>query len=151
MTTKDSHENVEVNTPVMSHEAKIHYAKRGEIISQLPVEEAIDGFQADSQGARTLLSAEEEKRLLRRIDWHLMPLCSLIFMFKNLDSDNVSQSLSLYYTTAQTYDQSQVSNARIMNQGTHQNIMNQLGMTSDEYNLVTVVYYVCQIPDIICL
>lgn len=37
-----------------------------------------------------------------------------------------------------------------MNQGTHQNIMNQLGMTSDEYNLVTVVYYVCQIPDIIC-
>jgi hypothetical protein len=46
---------------------------------------------------------------------------------------------------------SQVSNARIMNQGTHQNIMNQLGMTSDEYNLVTVVYYVCQIPEIICL
>jgi hypothetical protein len=37
-----------------------------------------------------------------------------------------------------------------MNQGTHQNIMNQLGMTSDEYNLVTVVYYVCQIPDILC-
>lgn len=36
----------------------------------------------------------------------------------------------------------QVSNARIMNQGTHQNIMTQLGMTSDEYNLVTVLYYV---------
>lgn len=30
-----------------------------------------------------------------------------------------------------------------MNQGTHQNIMTQLGMTSDEYNLVTVLYYVC--------
>ncbi|UKZ61444.1 uncharacterized protein TrAtP1_002709 [Trichoderma atroviride] len=82
-----------------------------------------DNVEADSQGARTLLTAEEEKKLLRRIDWHLMPLCSLIFMFKNLDSDNVS-------------------NARIMNQGTHQNIMNQLGMTSDEYNLVTVVYYI---------
>ncbi|PON27785.1 hypothetical protein TGAM01_v203552 [Trichoderma gamsii] len=123
MTTKDSDTNIEVNTPIISHENKIHYAKRGETISQLPVDEAIDGFQADSQGARTLLTAEEEKKLLRRIDWHLMPLCSLIFMFKNLDSDNVS-------------------NARIMNQGTHQNIMNQLGMTSDEYNLVTVVYYV---------
>lgn len=90
MATKDSHDNVEVNTPIISHETKIHYAKRGEIVSQLPIDETIDGFQADSQGARTLLTAEEEKKLLRRIDWHLMPLCSLIFMFKNLDSDNVS-------------------------------------------------------------
>lgn len=39
--------------------------------------------------ARQLLTPEEEKKLLRRIDWHLMPLCSIIFMFKNLDSDNV--------------------------------------------------------------
>lgn len=38
-----------------------------------------------------------------------------------------------------------------MNQGTHQNIMNQLGMTSNEYNLVSAVYYVCQVPDTICL
>jgi hypothetical protein len=89
MTTKDPHEIVEINSPIISHDTKIHYAKRGEIISQLPIDEAIDGFQADSQGARTLLTAEEEKKLLRRIDWHLMPLCSLIFLFKNLDSDNV--------------------------------------------------------------
>ncbi|KAK7926570.1 MFS transporter prlL [Apiospora marii] len=39
--------------------------------------------------ARQLLTPEEEKKLLRRIDWHLMPLCSIIFMFKNLDSDNI--------------------------------------------------------------
>lgn len=98
--SKDSHENVDINTPIESQETKIHYAKRGEVISHLPIDGAIDGFQADSQGARTLLTAEEEKTLLRRIDWHLMPLCSLIFMFKNLDSDNVSQSLSLYYSVA---------------------------------------------------
>jgi hypothetical protein len=36
----------------------------------------------------------------------------------------------------------QLSNARIMNKGTDHNIMTQLGMTSDEYNLVTVLYYV---------
>lgn len=29
-----------------------------------------------------------------------------------------------------------------MNEGTNQNIMTQLGITSDEYNLVTVLYYV---------
>ncbi|KAK8129005.1 pantothenate transporter [Apiospora sp. TS-2023a] len=73
--------------------------------------------------ARQLLTPEEEKKLLRRIDWHLMPLCSIIFMFKNLDSDNVS-------------------NARIMNRGTDQNIMTQLGMSSDAYALVTVLYYI---------
>ena len=36
----------------------------------------------------------------------------------------------------------QASNARIMNEGTDQNIMTQLGITSNEYNLVTVLYYV---------
>lgn len=29
-----------------------------------------------------------------------------------------------------------------MNEGTSQNIMTQLGVTSNEYNLVTVLYYV---------
>ncbi|KAK8081132.1 pantothenate transporter [Apiospora hydei] len=73
--------------------------------------------------ARQLLTPEEEKKLLRHIDWHLMPLCSIIFIFKNLDSDNVS-------------------NARIMNRGTERNIMTQLGMSSDAYALVTVFYYI---------
>lgn len=42
---------------------------------------------------------------------------------------------------------SKVSNARIMNRGTDQNIMAQLGMSSDAYALVTVLYYVsCDPP-----
>jgi hypothetical protein len=48
---------------------------------------------------------------------------SLLFLMKNLDADNIS-------------------NARIMNRGTDRNIMTQLGMTSDEYNLLNVLYYV---------
>ncbi|KAK8060880.1 pantothenate transporter [Apiospora saccharicola] len=97
--------------------------------------------------ARQLLTPEEEKKLLRRIDWHLMPLCSIIFMFKNLDSDNVSLTnrygldtiISNTYLLTWT---SKVSNARIMNRGTDQNIMTQLGMSSDAYALVTVLYYI---------
>ncbi|KAI1433164.1 major facilitator superfamily domain-containing protein [Xylaria sp. CBS 124048] len=73
--------------------------------------------------ARTALTTDEEKKLMRRIDWHLMPLCSLIFLFKNLDSDNLS-------------------NARIMNLGTERNIMAQLNLTSDELTLVTALYYI---------
>ncbi|KAI1386745.1 putative pantothenate transporter [Hypoxylon trugodes] len=99
-----------------------HHARRGEEADEASNED-IDGYDAERMRARTALSAEEEKKLIRRIDWHLMPLCSIIFMFKNLDSDNVS-------------------NARIMNRGTSQNIMTQLGLTSDEYALVTALYYI---------
>lgn len=94
---------------------------------------------------RTLLTAHEEKKLLRKIDWRLMTLCSLIFMFKNLDSGNVRinrSSRQRCTCVARSLTASQTSNARIMNKGTDQNIMIQLGITSNEYNLVTVLYYV---------
>ena len=46
-----------------------------------------------------------------------------MFLLKNLDADNIS-------------------NARIMNKGTDQNIMTQLSMSSDAYTLLTVLYYI---------
>jgi hypothetical protein len=49
----------------------------------------IDDPEVSRRRALSALTPEEEKKLLRRIDWHLMPLCSLIFMFKNLDVNNV--------------------------------------------------------------
>jgi hypothetical protein len=73
--------------------------------------------------ARSLLTYEEEKKLLRRIDWHIMPLCAIDFLLKNIDSTNVS-------------------NARIMNTETRQNILTQLGMTSNEFSFVSTIYYV---------
>ncbi|KAI1333614.1 putative pantothenate transporter [Xylariaceae sp. FL0016] len=105
------------------NERRFHYAKRGEALTHDSSGDDIDGYDSERMRDRTLLTAEEEKKLLTKIDWHLMPLCSLIFMFKNLDVDNVS-------------------NARIMNQGTDQNIMTQLGLTSDQFALVTVLYYI---------
>jgi hypothetical protein len=72
---------------------------------------------------RTLLSTEEEKALLRRIDWRIMTIYSILFLLKDIDSDNIS-------------------NARIMNKGTDRNIMTELNMTSDQYNLLNVLYYV---------
>ncbi|KAL3487468.1 major facilitator superfamily domain-containing protein [Aspergillus germanicus] len=103
---------------------ELHFARRGESLAEASSsQESIEGYDPELMSGRTLLTAEEEKKLLRRIDWRLMSLCSLIFMFKNLDSNNLS-------------------NARIMNKGTDDNIMTQLGITSDEYNLVQVLYYV---------
>ncbi|KAL4905918.1 hypothetical protein BDW74DRAFT_167564 [Aspergillus multicolor] len=83
----------------------------------------VPSYDPATTSAQSLLTPAEEKKLLRRIDFRLMTLCSLIFMFKNLDSNNAS-------------------NARIMNQGTNMNIMSQLKISSDEYNLVTVLYYI---------
>ncbi|KAJ4302875.1 hypothetical protein N0V90_001766 [Kalmusia sp. IMI 367209] len=108
---------------VLDRNNDFHYARRGSVAEDEINGENIDGYDAERMRARTLLSAAEEKKLLRKVDWHLMTLCSIMFLLKNIDADNVA-------------------NARIMNKGTPRNIMTQLGMTSNEYNLVTTLYYV---------
>jgi hypothetical protein len=102
----------------------LHYVRRGqEVADDTLSTDSIEGYEVEQMRARALLTYEEEKKLLRRIDWHLMPLCSIAFLLKNIDSANVS-------------------NARIMNTGTHQNILSQLGMSSNEFNFVSTIYYV---------
>ncbi|KAF3766671.1 MFS general substrate transporter, partial [Cryphonectria parasitica EP155] len=86
-------------------------------------QEPIIGYDADLMRARATLSAEEEKKLLRRIDWHLLPLLSIMYMVKTIDAANVS-------------------NARIMDEGTSHNILTELHMTSNQYNFVTLAYYI---------
>ncbi len=103
---------------------QLHFAQRGADVDNAVESEAIDGFDAERMRARSALTADEEKKLMRRVDLRIMILCSLIFLIKNLDSANIS-------------------NARIMNKGTPRNIMTQLNITSDQYSLLTVLYYVC--------
>jgi hypothetical protein len=100
-----------------------HYARRGIIASEAVANSEIEGYDAERMKARTLLTVDEEKKLLRKIDLRLMTLCSIMFLLKNIDADNVS-------------------NARIMNKGQPSNIMKELNMTSNQYNLVTTMYYV---------
>lgn len=99
------------------------FARRGERVGESAANGGVDGFDSDRMRDRSLLTAEEEKALMRRIDWRIMSICSLLFLMKNLDSDNIS-------------------NARIMNRETDRNIMTQLNMSSDQYNLLNVLYYV---------
>lgn len=88
-TIADSLGTSEISSPTDD----FHHVRRGQDAGDLSVAESIDGYDAERMRARTALTAEEEKKLLRRIDWHLMPICSLIFMFKNLDSDNVGRQV----------------------------------------------------------
>jgi hypothetical protein len=109
--------------PEHSKNATITLAQRGIAVD----EDVVDGTEETEEDRnrrnRTLLSAKEEQALLRRIDWRIMTVCSLLFLLKNIDADNIS-------------------NARIMNRGTDRNVMTELNMTSDQYNLLNVLYYV---------
>lgn len=81
--------SAEVESSSSSSADGYYRAARGEVVD-VKSDETIQGFDAERMRARTTLTTEEERKLIRRIDWHLMPLCSLMFLFKNLDSDNVS-------------------------------------------------------------
>ncbi|KIW23996.1 uncharacterized protein PV07_09736 [Cladophialophora immunda] len=115
------------STPVVS-EARgattIHVVPRGEeVADDSSLENEIVGYDAERMKARTLLTEAEERKLMRRVDWHLMPLCSIMFLLKNMDYQNAA-------------------NARIMNKGTHQNILTQLHMSSNDYNFISTIYYI---------
>lgn len=51
--------------------------------------DSISGFNATLMGARVILSNVEERKLIRRIDWRLIPLLSLMYMLKSVDYTNV--------------------------------------------------------------
>lgn len=69
---------------------KVHYVDRDQN-GILPSygEELIPGYDANLMGARATLSSAEEKKLLRRIDWHLIPLLAVMYMLKSVDFTNV--------------------------------------------------------------
>lgn len=87
-----------------NQEHEFHMAKCGEEFGVTETstsssqDESIEGYDSELMGGRTLLTAEEEKKLLRKIDWRLMTLCSLMFLFKNLDSKNVCITIHIFST-----------------------------------------------------
>ncbi|KAF4977634.1 hypothetical protein FDECE_18333 [Fusarium decemcellulare] len=105
--------------------ATVHKAPSVQPRSALLDDEVADDISANNHEQRmkdrALLSPDEEKKLLRRVDFRLMILCAIIFMIKNVDANNAA-------------------NARIMNKGTDRNIMTQLNMTADDYNWVSTIY-----------
>jgi hypothetical protein len=42
------------------------------------------------EAALTALTTEEEKKLLRKVDWRLIPLLCMLYLVKKLDESNVS-------------------------------------------------------------
>ncbi|KAE9369314.1 pantothenate transporter [Stipitochalara longipes BDJ] len=101
-----------------------HFVPRTETLPEYDEsQDSIVGYDAKLMRARVTLSSEEERKLRRRIDWHLIPLLAVMYMIKSIDATNVS-------------------NALIMDRGTPRNILTELHMTKNQYNLVTTLYYI---------
>ncbi|GAA6034409.1 hypothetical protein JCM8097_002711 [Rhodosporidiobolus ruineniae] len=64
---------------------------------------------------------QDQKRIFRKIDLYIMPILILAYLNKNLDVNNVS-------------------NIKIIDTGTPQNILNELNMTSDDYAWLSTIY-----------
>ncbi|KAI0469650.1 major facilitator superfamily domain-containing protein [Xylariaceae sp. FL0804] len=108
-----------------SQEAATNFrtAKRSERKTAIDDAELLTEEASVREAALTALTVEQERKLVRKVDWRLVPLLCLLYLVKKLDESNVS-------------------NAKIMNKGTGRNILTELGISSDEYSLITVVYTV---------
>jgi hypothetical protein len=47
-------------------------------------------YNGTASNASLVLTGAEEKKLLRRIDWRLLPLLSAMYVVKTIDAQNVS-------------------------------------------------------------
>lgn len=70
--------------------SQLHVVRRdGEFLKSEDLQDKIKGFDPSRMKARAILNAEEEKRLIRRVDWHLLPLLAVMYMVKTIDASNV--------------------------------------------------------------
>ncbi|CAH0051656.1 unnamed protein product [Clonostachys solani] len=66
---------------------------------------------------------EEEQKIMRKVDLHIVVLVGLIYSIKQIDTNNAAL-------------------VKVMAIGKPTNILNQLGMTSDQYAWVQTAYYI---------
>lgn len=89
MTQTRDNEVIAMSVEEPSSQFNFKTVKRGgkhhEILDAAPM---VD-YEADRETALTALTAEEEKRLIRRVDWRLVPLLCLLYLMKKIDENNV--------------------------------------------------------------
>ncbi|KAH8664522.1 high-affinity nicotinic acid transporter [Xylariales sp. PMI_506] len=89
----------------------------------------IDNLRDDPEAKARFLStftAAEEKTIMKKVNRHFFLLIGLMYMTKTIDYSNAS-------------------NVRVLQVGQPSNIMNELGMTSDEYNWVGSIFGIAYI------
>jgi hypothetical protein len=86
-------QTVSINKLPIPAKGNVHCVNRnGDHTPESFDEELIPGYDPTLMRARATLSSAEEKKLLRRIDWHLIPLLAVMYMVKSVDFTNVRLS-----------------------------------------------------------
>jgi hypothetical protein len=71
----------------------IHFVPRSDaLLDDTISNDAITGYNPILMRARATLSSENEKKVIRKMDWRLIPLLSVIYMIKSIDATNVRSS-----------------------------------------------------------
>ncbi|CAG9992996.1 unnamed protein product, partial [Clonostachys byssicola] len=97
--------------------------------------DSTDDEKRKAEYRREFLSSftpEEERKIMRKVDFHIVLLVGLIYSIKQIDTNNVAL-------------------VKVMAIGKPTNILNELGITADQYAWVQTAYYVRSIPPPILL
>jgi hypothetical protein len=70
-------------------------------------------------------TAEDDKRIMRKVDSRFLLLMGFMYLIKQID-----------YTNA--------ASIKVLQVGTDRNVMTELGMTANDYNWLTSFYFVCR-------
>lgn len=75
-----------------SHAAFKTAKRGGEDVAVVGNGPALDD-EIGREAALTALTADEERKLIRRVDWRLIPLLCLLYLVKKIDESNVIDPL----------------------------------------------------------
>lgn len=84
----------------------------------------------DEEARREFLSrftAEDDHRIMRKVDWRFLPLIGFMYLVKQIDFSNAAS-------------------IKVLQPGESRNVLTELNMSADQYNWVQTVYYVRRLP-----
>lgn len=76
---------------------------------------------------------KETRRILRKIDWHLLPVLAVLYLLAFLDRENTPSLLSIHTRVSDSQKGSNIGNAKVAGMNTD------LGLTGQQYNLALTV------------
>ncbi|KAK7223202.1 hypothetical protein V2G26_011205 [Clonostachys chloroleuca] len=83
----------------------------------------------DEEARREFLSrftAEDDHRIMRKVDWRFLPLIGFMYLVKQIDFSNAAS-------------------IKVLQPGESRNVLTELNMSADQYNWVQTVYYIAYV------
>lgn len=94
-------------------------------VSSVELSSPVDDYESYRRGVLSRFTAEDDKRIMRKVDWHFLPLMALMYIVKQIDYINAAS-------------------VKVLQVGQPTNIMKQLHMTADDYNWLQTLYFVSE-------